>query len=127
MNGLFSLLRSYARPLCLVLAVYTFNFSIDAPDARPDSVAEDMSFNDIESFYEFLLEGVAGIDNAVAEHEEHDDAGGSAFDSKKWCLATISPGGEKPFFSLVSSPGQCFLPARICNVAREIVGPPPRA
>lgn len=66
-----------------MMALYIFNFSVDSRDAEPDSVQEDLTFNDIESFYEFLLEGALGIENAVAEHDEHDQDDGGAFEFKK--------------------------------------------
>ena len=62
----------------MFLALVILNFSIDAPDAYSDTVAEDLSFNDIESITEFVLEDVIGIYNAIPEHDENDyeDEGG---------------------------------------------------
>jgi hypothetical protein len=75
------------RVPCFLLAVYLFNFSIDSRDAHPDSVAEDLSINDIESVYEFLTEHVLGIENAVEEHDERDQDDGGSFEFKKFFLS----------------------------------------
>lgn len=71
------------------MAIYLFNFSIDSRDAHSDSVAEDLSVNDIESIYEFLSESVLGIENAVEEHDERDQDDGGSFEFKKFHLASL--------------------------------------
>jgi hypothetical protein len=76
------------RLFSLFLALYILNFSIDSPDAAPDHISEDLSFNDIESFYEFFLEDIVGIENAVAEHDERDQDDGGSLDLKKFFLAS---------------------------------------
>jgi len=65
------------------MAVYIFNFSVDAPDAQPDYVSEDLSYNDMESVVEILLEQVLGFENAIAEHDEKDTEDGNSFDIKR--------------------------------------------
>jgi len=64
--------------LWIGLALFIFNFSIDTPDVFGDDVAEDLSFNDIESITELVLEDILGIYNACPEHDENDldDEGG---------------------------------------------------
>lgn len=64
--------------LWIGLALFILNVSIDAPDAFGDEVAEDLSFNDIESISELILEDFLGIYNACPEHDENDleDEGG---------------------------------------------------
>lgn len=66
------------RYLWIGLALFILNVSIDAPDAFGDEVAEDLSFNDIESISELILEDFLGIYNACPEHDENDleDEGG---------------------------------------------------
>lgn len=68
----------FLKYLWIGLALFIFNFSIDAPDAFGDEVAEDLSFNDIESIGELVLEDILGIYNACPEHDENDleDEGG---------------------------------------------------
>lgn len=71
---------SLIRAVALALAIYVFNASIDSQDAHPDYVAEDLSYNDIESVYEFLMENVFDVENAVEEYDEHDSDHGGIFD-----------------------------------------------
>ncbi len=53
------------------------------PDAQPDYVAEDLTFNDQESFVELVLEKVLGIDNAIEEHDEADETNSQNFELSK--------------------------------------------
>jgi hypothetical protein len=71
------------RLAAFLLAIHIFNFSIDSRDAQPDNIAEDLSYNDIESFHEFLLEDIFGLNDAIAEHDEHDSSDGSSCELKK--------------------------------------------
>lgn len=112
----------------LLLALHILNFSIDSQDAAPDHIAEDLTLNDIESFYEFFLEDIIGIENAVEERDERDQEDGSSFEFKKL------------YFSLVVSSVQIkaadyiyelYVPKHNCpDLAirySEIESPPPRA
>jgi len=78
------------RLFSLFLALYILNFSIDSPDAAPDHIAEDLSFNDVESFYEFFLEDIAGIKNAVAERDERDPDDGGSIQLNKFYTSLVS-------------------------------------
>lgn len=60
-----------------------FNFSIDSRDLHSNQIDEDLSVNDIESYYEFVAEAVMGFENALEEHDEHDQEAGGAFEFKK--------------------------------------------
>ena len=71
------------RIVCLTLAFHIFNFSVDTPDAKPDYIPEDLTYNDIESVAELVLEKVLNIENAIAEHDENDTEDGNSFDLKK--------------------------------------------
>lgn len=62
-----------SKALCVLMAFHIFNCSVDMPDAQPDSIAEDLSFNDMESVVEIVLEECLNIKDAVAEHDEPDD------------------------------------------------------
>jgi len=66
----------YRNFLCLFLALYLFNYSIDSRDSHSDHIAEDLSLNDIESILEFTMELVFGWDNFMQEHDEQDDING---------------------------------------------------
>jgi hypothetical protein len=71
------------RLICLLMAFHIFNCSVDTPDAKPDYIPEDLSYNDIESVAELILEEVLNIENAIAEHDEKDTEDGNSFDLKK--------------------------------------------
>lgn len=60
------------RYFWVFMALHILNCSIDTPDAQPDCIPENLSINDIESISELILEDVFGIDNAIAERDEHD-------------------------------------------------------
>lgn len=65
------------------MALHIFNLSIDAPDAQPESIAEDLSVNDIESVTELVLEKLLMIENAIPESDEKDTDDGSPLEIKK--------------------------------------------
>lgn len=71
------------RLFWLFMAVHIFNCSVDTLDAQPDSIPEDLSYNDMESVVEILLENVFDIKDAIAEHDENDTQEGSSFSIKK--------------------------------------------
>jgi hypothetical protein len=85
-----------SRIFCFLMAIHIFNLSVDTKDAAPDSIAEDLSFNDQETIVELLLEKVIGIDNAISEQDEPDEEDGGALDFKKVNL--ISHHSNKLFF-----------------------------
>ncbi len=66
-----------------VLALHILNCSVDTADAQPENVPEDLSYNDMESVVEILLEQVLGIDNAIAETDDADTDAGGTFSIKK--------------------------------------------
>jgi hypothetical protein len=68
------------------MALHILNCSIDAPDSQPDYIAEDLSYNDIESVSELILEQFLGFGNVIAEHEEHDSEEGYSFEFNKLFL-----------------------------------------
>lgn len=115
------------RVVSFILAAIIFNFSIDSQDPQPDSVAEDLSFNDIESIYEFVVESLLGFDNAVAEHDEHDQEDGGSFDFEKFDFAC-----EEPLVSVTRSftEIQKFTPVDFCeNLHTQfytVNSPPPK-
>ncbi|WP_051359997.1 hypothetical protein [Adhaeribacter aquaticus] len=75
--------KSFFKYLWFVLALHILNLSIDAPDFDPDSVPENLEFNDIESLVELVLEKALGFENAVAEQDELDDPDGNSVLLKK--------------------------------------------
>lgn len=65
------------------MALHIFNISVDTPDAQPDYIPEDLTFNDMESVVEIVLEKVFNIDNAIAEHDEPDESDSENFEMSK--------------------------------------------
>jgi hypothetical protein len=53
--------------------------SVDPPDGHSDAVAENLSFNEMESIVEILLENVLDIKGAISEQDESDDTGTELF------------------------------------------------
>jgi hypothetical protein len=118
----------FTRVVCFLLAAYLLNFSIDNRDPNPDSVAEDLTVNDIESVYELLAESVAGVENAVEEHDERDQEDGGSFEFKKFYFAPLVSRiqvREATYIPILYSPiDYCDL---LVTRANEINSPPPRA
>jgi hypothetical protein len=120
-------IRRFYQVLSLVMALHFFNMSIDSPDRDPNSIPEDLSFNDIESITEFFAEVVLGWQDAFSEHDEADSEDGGSVDSYKYFFSgqlfatTLGP---------VTPGTQVKLPMRnaiqIDSVSREINSPPPR-
>ena len=63
----------FYRIICLLLALHFFNFSVDPRDPNPDSIPEDLSFNEMESFTELIVENLLGWNDAFEEHDEDDN------------------------------------------------------
>lgn len=54
------------------MALYMLNISVDSPDKYPNYVPEDLSFNDQESIFEIIIEGVLGCEDAIPEYDDND-------------------------------------------------------
>jgi hypothetical protein len=116
------------RVICFLLAAYLFNFSIDSRDAHPDTVAEDLSINDIESVYEFLAENLLGFENAVEEHDERDQDEGGSFEFKKFFfLVKVAFIEIRPANFIHSLRVPFDFNERLAVRFSEINAPPPRA
>jgi hypothetical protein len=117
-----------SRVLAFIMAIYLLNFSVDSRDAHPDSVAEDLSVNDIESFYEFLAEGMLGVKNAVEEHDERDQDDAGSFEFKKFFFTPFVSRVQfiaSSHISISQSPIDYCEPLEIRAI--EISSPPPRS
>lgn len=71
------------RFFSFLLAAHILNCSIDTEDRKPNNVPEDLSFNDMESIVEIVLEKILCIENAVAEYDEPGDENNIGFSAKK--------------------------------------------
>ncbi len=105
--------------------MHILNFSVDSRDASADDVAEDLSFNDIESAYEFIAEAVLGFENAVEEHDECDHDGGSTLE---WEKVYLNPQlSYQPVVAFVSDTYHRHHHLQhLSSLSLDIDGPPPR-
>jgi len=112
------------------MALHIFNCSVDTPDAQPDNVPEDLTYNDMESVVEIVLEQVLGINDVIAEHDEPDDDNTGNFSIKKSIdfsyhqskvklLVAIAPTYLTKYSFYQEQYSEQFRP--------EIVPPPPKA
>jgi hypothetical protein len=62
------------RTLWLLLAFQIFNCTIDAPDLTPPGAPEDLTYNEMESITEFVVEIVFGLEDFFKETDDHDNA-----------------------------------------------------
>jgi hypothetical protein len=63
--------RIFTRIFTLLLALQVFNLCVDAPDLHPYGRPDrDLSFNEMNSLAEIVLEKVLKIDNAFPEYPE---------------------------------------------------------
>lgn len=63
----------FVRLLCGLVGVAILNLSVDSPDLHENIVPEDLSYNDVESIVEWILEDFCQIENAIPEHDDNDD------------------------------------------------------
>lgn len=59
--------------ILLTVCFHIINSSIDAPDVLPEWAPEDLSYNEIESVTEWLVEVVFANNNFLQEHDDQDD------------------------------------------------------
>jgi hypothetical protein len=112
------------------VALHLLNCAIDAPDPSPDHLAENLNVNDLESLTEVLLEQVLGIDNALAEYDEHDPGeAGSAEEAPATNLfyqPLPRPGFTKP----TAPSGKLAYPTQVDGLTStwpDVPAPPPWA
>ncbi|MAU15189.1 MAG: hypothetical protein CMH46_06565 [Muricauda sp.] len=60
------------RVFWFIMGLILLNLSVDPPDGHPESIAEDLDYNDMESIVEIVLEQVLDIENAIPEQEDDD-------------------------------------------------------
>jgi hypothetical protein len=122
-----ALFRHYIiyRLFSVVMTLHILNLSVDAADVLPDSIPEDLSFNEIESVIEFVLEDVLHIENALPEHDEHDETPEVTQTSVEFIAIPqeISLSHTAPRYSNISFPASEIL---IVQPTLDILSPPPK-
>jgi hypothetical protein len=103
--------------------------SVDTPDAQPESVAEDLTVNDMESIVEIVLEKGLGIDNALEEHDEPNESDAQDFEMTKdvkFFSSQIKNSLINPEY-IISKTQISFKEAFYSSCINEILAPPPKA
>jgi hypothetical protein len=118
--------KVFCRVVALVLAIDFLNCSIDGRDRNPDFVAEDLRYNDIETFAEFLAEVVLDCENTFQEQDEKDDESGRSFDFYQYYFSKSGSLVNKVQMYLIAVefniPASQFIP----YVSRDVIAPPPK-
>lgn len=82
-NQIVTNFRSFFKQTILFLmAIFIFNMSIDVPDEFNDFVKENLSFNEIESVGELIMEDILGFENFFEEQEDDDSDEKTSFFKK---------------------------------------------
>lgn len=105
------------------------NFSVDAPDAQTDHVAEDLSINDMESIAEIVLEEWMEIENAIPEHDESDATDGTMVLKKTFDFFCVEFKKTSAFASefLLKNRFQHYRNNLCSQFSPEFTPPPPKA
>jgi len=61
------------KSLWLLTALQILNCSVDAPDLKPEQVAENLKYNEMESVIEIVLEKGLEFKDAIPEHDDNDN------------------------------------------------------
>jgi hypothetical protein len=116
----------------IVMALHILNFSIDAPDVKDTFIAEDLSYNEIESIAEWFAEDVLQIEDAFSEKDEIDQDDFN-FTKKatvfEFCQMTLYSPYIKYFYPAAQTPN-AFLDYKNPSLGLlylEVFNPPPEA
>ncbi len=118
------------RLFWLFMAVHILNCSVDSPDSQLDNVSEDLSYNDMESVVEIVLEDVLDIKDAIAEHDENDTEDDNSLNFKKEIVYYHRTKVEKNTafeFGLKITVTTDYKEQYTSQFHPEIVPPPPKA
>lgn len=115
------------RFLCGLVAAIVLNLSVDAPDLHDNSVPEDLTYNDIESVIEWVVEDVCHIENAFPEHEDDDQNSPFKLDKKieffyESQFAATIPFPIEPLFKSLCNFGDPHFHAQTAH--DELIQPP---
>jgi len=119
------------RLFWFLMGIHIINFSIDSPDKYSDDIPEDLSYNDMESFFEIFIENFLGYENAVEEYDEDDtDAGGSVSISKIVFFSDFqylkTPNFRNRCFYTISKL-TLYKDASYIKFHPEVIPPPPKS
>lgn len=54
------------------MSLYMLNCFVDSPDAQPNNFTEDLTYNDLESIIEIVVEKALGFENTIPEYDDND-------------------------------------------------------
>ena len=54
------------------MSLYLLNCFVDSLDAQPNHFPEDLTYNDMESIIEIVVEKALGFENAIPEYDDND-------------------------------------------------------
>lgn len=103
---------------------------MDTPDPQPDNVPEDLSYNDMESIVEIVLEQVLDINNAIAETDDTDTDGDKGLNLKKGLNFSYHQSALKTLFynsSIVICKHALYKEKYSEQFHPELIPPPPKA
>ncbi len=60
------------------MTLQLINLSVDPVDHAASGIAEDLTFNEMESIAEIITEQILGVENCFPEHDEQDSDGNMA-------------------------------------------------
>lgn len=111
------------------MALYLLNISIDTPDPQPQSVPENLAFNDQESIIEIIVEQVLGYEDAIKEYDDHDS---EEHNSKTNIKIEVLPqqhvsSPARQWFAGTETPKFYGTPSGLSNGFYQLDTPPPKA
>ena len=119
-----------SRLVWMFMAAQILNCSVDMPDIQPDYIPENLSYNDMESIIEIVLEKVFKIENAIVEYDEKDIDDRIGFEIEKQFTffyqrdIKYDPVFDNKLTAVVSIN---YLDQFFLQFHPEIVPPPPKA
>jgi hypothetical protein len=116
---------SLFRYLCLALAVYLLNISIDPHDIAAPWQKEDLRINEIESIAELVAEEILDCDDALPEHEDADGEKNTHITSFKLFSPSDFLFTSFELSTKVKLPSTSFT-SKLINQSTEVAAPPPR-
>ncbi len=114
------------RFLCVALAIYMLNISIDPRDITTAWQQEDLLINEIESIVELVAEEMLDFDDAIPEHEDPDGEKSAHITFIKLCSPPVF------LFTFFELPTKIKLSganysSRLIKQSADVAAPPPRA